>query len=145
MHRAALIAADRLPAEAVLGRIRIPFIQRAQVRHGGGTEDLFLIDLGLRGVFLERASPLPRGDEVEIAFPLPGNERRVTARCRIAWWHPPDMVLTSKTLPSGLGLEFVECEGDGAARIRRHVTDYLLRNPRARRFNRRPEPDEEEP
>lgn len=144
MNRAAPVAADRLPAEPIFRRIRVPFIQRATVRHRGASEELFLIDLGLRGVFLERGSPLPKGDEVEVVFPLPGNERKVTALCRIAWWHPPDMVLTSKTLPSGLGLEFVECAGDGAARIRQHLTEYLLRNPRARRFNRRPEPEEDE-
>jgi hypothetical protein len=145
MDRAAPVEpAERLPPEPVFRRIRITFIQKATLTHAGGREEAFLIDLGLRGVFVERASPLPRGETVELSFRLPGNELPVVARCRVAWWHPRDMALTSKTLPSGVGLEFVEIDGAGARRVRAYLSEYLRRNPRDRRFHRRPEGEEED-
>lgn len=145
MDRVAPVSpAEGIPPEAVFRRIRITFIQKARVTHDGGSEELFLIDLGLRGVFAERAEPLPAGSMAEVSFRLPGNELPVVARCRVAWWHPPEMELTSKTLPSGVGLEFVEIEGAGAARIRAYLSEYLRRNPRDRRFHRRPEGEEED-
>lgn len=145
MDRVAPVTPEEgVPPEAVFRRIRITFIQKATVIHGGGAEEAFLIDLGLRGVFVERAEPLPIGETVEVRFLLPGNELPVAARCRVAWWHPRDMALTSKTLPSGLGLEFVEIDGPAARRVRAYLSEYLRRNPRDRRFHRRPEGEEED-
>jgi hypothetical protein len=100
-------AVEGLPPESVLRKIRIPFIQRASVAIGGRREELFLIDLGLRGVFIERSQPLAPGDEIELWFPLPGNEITVHARCRVAWWRPPAADARSRTLPAGVGVEFV--------------------------------------
>jgi hypothetical protein len=145
MDRVAPVAeAEGLPPEAVFRRIRVPFIHKATLAHAAGREDAFLIDLGLRGVFVERAAPLPEGEAVEVSFRLPGNELPVVARCRVAWWHPRDMVLTSKTLPAGVGLEFVEIDAAGARRVRAYLSEYLRRNPRHRRFHRRPEGEQED-
>ena len=145
MDRTAPVAeAEGLPPESVFRRIRITFIQKATLTHAGGSEDAFLMDLGLRGVFIERAAPLPQGETVEVSFRLPGNELPVIARCRVAWWHPREMALTSKTLPSGVGLEFVEIDGAAARRVRAYLSEYLRRNPRDRRFHRRPEGEEED-
>ena len=80
----------------------------------GGARSCSSSTSALRGVFVERAEPLPIGETVELRFRLPGNELPVATRCRVAWWRPPDMELTSKTLPSGVGLEFVEIDGAGA-------------------------------
>src|SRR5512139_1360767 len=87
-----------LPAEDVLRELRIPFVQRILVEHAGGSEELFTFDLGMRGVFVERAEPLPPGD-VRVTFRLPGNEIPVTVACRPAWWHAPGTQLVSKRLP----------------------------------------------
>ena len=102
------------------------------------------IDLSLRGIFAERAEPLPPAAEVEVTFRLPGNELPVVARCRVAWWRAPEMTLSSKTLPAGLGLEFVDMDGEAARRIRGFLSDYLRGNPRHRRFHRRPDGEEED-
>ena len=142
--RAVPASAEGVLPEPVFRKIRIPFIQRAILVHDGRREELFLIDLALRGVFLERPEPLPEGSEVEVTFRLPGNELEVAARCRVAWWRAPDMALTSKTLPAGLGLEFVEVDGEAARRIRGYLTEYLRGNPRHRRFHRRPDGEEED-
>src|SRR5687768_14144373 len=139
MQRAAPVSTEGVPPEPVFRKIRIPFIQRAAFVHEGGREDLFLIDLAMRGVFVERPAPLPLGTVVEVTFRLPGNELPVVARCRVAWWRAPAMDLKSKTLPAGLGLEFLDLDGDGAGRIRAYLSEYLRGNPRHRRFHRRPD------
>src|SRR5262245_52840285 len=105
----AVASTDDVTSDPVLRRIRIPLIRRAILtRADGRAEDLFVIDLGLSGVFVERPEALPTGERVGIRFTLPGNDIPVQAACRVAWWHPPGAPLVSKSLPSGVGLEFVE-------------------------------------
>jgi Tfp pilus assembly protein PilZ len=139
MQKLADKAAQGLPPDEVLRKIRIPLIRRASMSRGGLPEDVFLIDIGLHGAFVERAEPVPVGEEVEVTFRLPDNELPVIARCRIAWWHPPGRALVSKNLPSGLGLEFVELQPGGRERIRQFIAEYLGREPRRRRFHPQPE------
>ena len=127
-----------VPAEKVLVKIRIPLIQRARLVAAAGEEEVFMMDLGLKGVFIERKAPLPVGDEVKVRFLLPGNEIPVEARCRVAWWHSPEQALVSKSLPSGMGLEFIEVENHGGERVRAFVEGYLQGQPRGRRFHRTP-------
>jgi PilZ domain-containing protein len=144
MQRIGPVISEGVPPEPVFRKIRIPFIQRAAVVHAGGREDLFLIDLALRGVFVERAEPLPAAAVVEVSFRLPGNELPVVARCRVAWWRAPEMAMSSKTLPAGVGLEFIDLDGEGAGRVRAYLSEYLRGNPRHRRFHRRPDGEEED-
>lgn len=125
-----------LPPEDVLDQTRISFIQRARLVHAGRPEDVFLMDLGLAGVFVERSNPLPEGESVEVVFPLPGNEIPVTAAGRVAWWHAPAAPLTSKSLPSGVGIEFLGLSEGNRARIREYLREHFRRSPRARQFAR---------
>ena len=127
--------ASSLSAEQ-LRRLRIPFVQRATLVHGGEGEELFLVDLGVAGVFAERARPLPAGERVTLSFRLPGNDHPVRAVCRVAWWHPPEGPGASRSLPAGLGLEFVEIAEQDRERLRRHLLDYMDRETMARRFHR---------
>jgi hypothetical protein len=124
------------PPEAVLRKIRIPFVQRATLTHRGASEEVFIIDVGLAGVFVEHREPLAAGEGAVVQFPLPGNEIPITARCRVAWSHVPAQRLVSKHLPPGMGLEFVELDERGRERIREHVLDHCRQNPRVRRFLR---------
>lgn len=119
-----------------LGRLRIPFVQRARLTRGAEREDLFLVDLGVAGAFAEREQPLPVGEKVTLSFPLPGNDRPIHAVCRVAWWHGPGSRLVSKSLPAGIGLEFVEVSEEDRARLREHLIDYLGRETMGRRFHR---------
>ena len=136
--------AEALPPEPVLRKIRIPFIQRASVSVAGKVEELFMVDLGLRGTFLERTEALAPGEEIEIWFTLPGNEIRVHARCRVAWSRGPDAPGSVRALPPGIGVEFVEMSERDGERIRQHLADHLRQSPRHRRFLRHPEDSEEE-
>ena len=119
-----------------LARVRISFIQRAALEHAGGSEELFVIDLGLSGVFVERREPLPVGAPVRIRFQLPGNALPVVAECRVAWWHPASAPTDRRSLPPGGGLEFVTLSASDRSRIRDHIAEHCSRHPRARQFAR---------
>jgi Tfp pilus assembly protein PilZ len=123
-----------VPDEAVLRKIRIPFVQRAQLVHASREHDVFLVDLGLFGVFVELSDPLPLGDGVDVTFVLPGNEIPLSARCRVSWWHPSGQA--PKQLPAGLGLEFVEMSPPDRHRLREHLLDHFRRQAGGRRFSR---------
>jgi hypothetical protein len=129
-----------VPPEEVLRRIRIPLIRRASLHWPNRTEDVFMIDLGLSGVFVERAATLDVGDHVEIRFCLPDNEIPIVAVCRVAWWEPakvrPVMPLAVRALPAGAGLEFVEITAADRERVREYLADYYRREPNTRRFVR---------
>jgi hypothetical protein len=137
------VPAEALPTESVLRKIRIPFIQRASMTIGGAREELFVIDLGLRGVFVERVSGVAPGEEVDVSFLIPGNEIVIQARCRVAWWRAPSAPGTLPALPPGNGLEFLSMSERDTERVRQHLLDYLRRHPRHRRFLRHPEEAEE--
>jgi hypothetical protein len=82
-------AAPRGPARSAatdlaLRSVRIPFVQKASLTAAGRTEELFLIDLGLRGAFAEREEPLTVGERVTLRFSLPGNVIPLTFACRVA-------------------------------------------------------------
>ena len=127
-------APDGAVGESVLEKVRVPFIQRAALTRGGQRADVFLMDLGLAGVFVELADPPPVGEAVDVSFRLPGNAITITARCEVAWRHaagtPP------QGFPPGAGLHFVEI-GDGErARVREYLKEYCRRDTQARRFAR---------
>jgi uncharacterized protein (TIGR02266 family) len=118
-----------------LSRVRVPFVRRVTVRHDQTVEDRFSVDLGMRGVFVEREEPLPPGHAVAVSFLLPGNAIPFQASCRVAWWHPPGVALVSKELPAGVGLEFVDVSALDRERLRRFVLAHLQRRLQGRRFH----------
>jgi hypothetical protein len=123
------------PTDDLLRKLRIPYVQRASLTRGAETQAVFILDLGVQGVFVERPG-LPLGETVVVSFQLPGNEIPVVARCRVAWQHESGRNLRSKQLPPGVGLEFVELSDQDRARIRERVEEHYLRGPQARRFLR---------
>jgi hypothetical protein len=141
MHKAPG-SGDGVPPEPLLRKMRIPLVQRARLTHHGVSEDVFTADIGLLGVFVERAKPLTAGEEVEIRFALPGNEMPIVARCRVAWFHAEGAHLQSKALPSGVGLEFMHVSDQDHERLRHFVLEHLRKAPGDRRFSR-PWPDKE--
>ena len=134
---------EDIPTEAVLRRIRVPFVQRATLTRAGAEEELFLVDLGLAGAFAERAEALAMGERVSLSFCLPGNEIPIVAACRVAWWNPAGEGRPSKSLPQGGGLEFVEISEADRARVRRHLIEHFSGHGGLRRFHR-PWPRSEE-
>jgi hypothetical protein len=124
------------PPESVLRQLRIPFVRKAIFASGNWSEDVFMIDIGLAGAFVERADSLPADQEIEIRFPWPGSEIPFSARCRVAWWHPEGGAFSSKSLPSGVGLQFVQMSDADRERLRVLLVDYCQQNPQVQRFLR---------
>jgi hypothetical protein len=127
---------ESAPPESVLKQLRIPFVRRVALVSTARREDAFMIDIGLAGAFVERADSLPIDELLEIRFPWPGSEIPFSARCRVAWWHPEGGALSSKSLPPGAGLQFVEMSEADRERLRGLLADYCRQNPRVRRFLR---------
>lgn len=125
---------DAEASDEVLSRVRIPFIQRGALLLPHGEEPLFLVDLALSGAFAERAEPLPAGERLKLRFRLPGNEIPLVVGCRVAWANRKGGRLVTKSLPAGLGLEFVEIAAPDRARLRAYLRDYLKGG--LRRFHR---------
>jgi Tfp pilus assembly protein PilZ len=127
---------ERIPPESVLRQLRIPFVRKVTLVRGSAAEEVFVIDLGLAGVFVERPEPLPVGEQLDIRLSLPDSEIPFQARCRVAWWHPEGARLASKSLPPGAGLEFVEMSTADRVRLREQLVQYCRQHPRVRRFLR---------
>jgi hypothetical protein len=127
---------EATPPESVLQQLRIPFVRRATLVSGRTEEEVFVIDIGLAGAFVERAEPLVVDTVLEIRFPWPGSEIPFQASCRVAWWHPQGAPLASKSLPPGAGLEFTQMSDSDRERLRALLVDYCGQNPRVRRFLR---------
>jgi hypothetical protein len=136
MTPATSFARDPTPPEGVLQQLRIPFVRRAALVSTVRAEEVFLIDIGLTGAFIERAEALPVDELLEIRVPWPGSEIPFVARCRVAWWHPQGAPLASKSLPPGAGLQFVDMSAADRGRLRALLVDYCRQNPRVRRFLR---------
>jgi hypothetical protein len=136
MKRAAPIAEDGVPEEHVLTRLRIPFVRKATLIRKGRSEDAFVLDLGIEGVFIERTEEMPVGETVEISLPWPGSEVPLNSRCRVAWFHTPGRKLASKSLPPGAGLQFMEMSESDRTRLREFLEEYCRQHPRVRRFLR---------
>lgn len=136
MTPALLRSHEASPPESVLRQLRIPFVRRATLEGEGRCEDVFLIDIGLEGVFVERQESLPIDEPLAIRFVWPGSEIPFQARCRVAWWHPEGAPLSSKSLPPGAGLQFTEMSEADRDRLRVLLVDYCRQNPRVRRFLR---------
>jgi hypothetical protein len=136
MTPALLRSREASPPESVLRQLRIPFVRRATLEGEKRREDVFLIDIGFAGVFVERKEPLPVDEPLEIRFLWPGSEIPFQARCRVAWWHPEGAPLSSKSLPPGAGLQFTEMSEADRERLRALLVDYCRQNPRVRRFLR---------
>jgi Tfp pilus assembly protein PilZ len=127
---------DAVPPDKILTKVRIPFVQKATITHKGKSQEAFTIDVGLAGVYVERSEPLPIGESVVVSFHIPGYEIPLTARCRVAWSHGLDKPLASKSLPPGLGLQFVELPPVDSRRVRDLVVEHYRRHPGVRRFLR---------
>lgn len=124
-----------MPRSKALDQFRISMIRRARLTRGEHVHSVLLLDVGMRGVFVEWTDdPLPLGERVGISFRLPENERPIEAECRVAWWHPART--SPADLPAGAGLAF-ETLGEGdQARLQALIEEHTRRDPRARQFTR---------
>jgi len=81
------------------------------------------LDVSARGMFLRTNQIYSVGEEVLVRFSLPGVARPFKAVGRVTWSSPTD---TPQGLPAGMGIQFVDLEGQGQGVIEQYVVELLL-------------------
>jgi hypothetical protein len=123
--------------------VRISLIRRALVSWEGRDESVMMLDVGLRGVYVEHARAPAPGTAAVVSFTLPENEIPLVVPCRVAWRHTRAGTFVRRSLPPGCGLEFQRLDPAGERRLLRHLHAHLDKSGHARRFVARwPDADE---
>ena len=81
-------------------------------------------DLSAGGVFIATAILHPVGTEFDISMHIDDGEKGVVRAVGVVRWHRS---ADEDDAPQGVGLQFVEVESDGAARIERHIARCIER------------------
>jgi uncharacterized protein (TIGR02266 family) len=82
-------------------------------------------DLSAGGVFIATAILHPVGTEFNVSMHIADGEKGMVHALGIVRWHRP--AEEGSDAPQGVGLQFVEVEGDGAARIERYIASCTAR------------------
>ncbi len=92
-----------------------------------------LLDLSLKGVYIATKELPDVGDELEVAFRVPGNERELAIKSVVVW---VQKVQTHPVhgLPPGFGATFQTLEIDDVRVIARAIQSYCLSNPLYRQY-----------
>lgn len=98
-----------------------------------GNLDAMVLDLSLRGLYVATEALPAVGDELEVGFRVPGNERALKLRCSVAW------IQTHQThpvhgLPIGFGVRFKKLAVEDVRVIARAIQAYCLSNPIYRQY-----------
>jgi len=107
--------------------LRIPFVRRCTVR-GALEGRAMLLDLSLRGVYVATKELPSVGEELEIEFRVPGNDRQLAIQSVVAW---VQVVQTHPVhgLPPGFGATFEKLEIEDTRVIARTIQIYCQSNP----------------
>ncbi len=81
------------------------------------------LDISGRGMFLRTGQVYPVGEEVLVRFGLPGVGRSFKLVAKVMWSSPTD---TAQGLPAGMGVQFVDLEGQEQGTIEQYVIELLL-------------------
>jgi len=92
-----------------------------------------LLDLSLRGIYVATPELPTVGDELEVTFRVPGNDRELQIRALVAWTQ------TKQThpvhgLPVGFGARFRKLDVEDVRAIARTIQAYCLSNPIYRQY-----------
>ncbi|RLB45249.1 MAG: hypothetical protein DRI90_28645 [Deltaproteobacteria bacterium] len=82
-------------------------------------------DLSAGGVFIATAILHPVGTEFKVSMHIDDGEKGMVHALGVVRWHRS--AEEGSDAPQGVGLQFVEMEGDGAARIERHIAACIAR------------------
>jgi uncharacterized protein (TIGR02266 family) len=81
------------------------------------------LDVSGRGMFVRTTQVYPVGEEVLVRFGLPGVGRPFKLTGKVMWSSPTD---TPQGLPAGMGIQFVDLEGQEQGMIEQYVVELLL-------------------
>jgi len=96
---------------------------RIQYKHSNEQEKVladYSVNLSTGGVFIETDTILPAETELNIEFMLPGNNRSIRCKGRVAWINHPERK-QNVNLPGGMGLQFVNLPWDDMNAIRHFI------------------------
>jgi type IV pilus assembly protein PilZ len=74
-------------------------------------------------MFVRTTQVYPVGEEVLVRFGLPGVGRPFKLTGKVMWSSPTD---TPQGLPAGMGIQFVDLEGQEQGTIEQYVVELLL-------------------
>jgi hypothetical protein len=102
-----------------------------------------MLDIGLRGVYVEHSAAPGPGTTGVIELTLPNNELPLVVACHVAWRHTQAGTYVRRSLPPGCGLEFEALDETTEGRLVSHLAEHLAKPGHSRRFVARwPDPDE---
>lgn len=113
--------------------LRIPFVRRCTVATTGGNDEAMVLDLSLRGLYVATHKLPIVGEELEVVFHVPGNERELRILSVVAW------IQTHQThpvhgLPVGFGARFKKLVIEDVRVIARTIQTYCQSNPIYRQY-----------
>ncbi|HEX7629871.1 MAG TPA: response regulator [Candidatus Methylomirabilis sp.] len=81
------------------------------------------LDVSARGMFLRTAQVYPVGEDILVRFNLPGVAHPFKTIGRVMWSSSVD---TSQGLPAGMGIQFLDLEGQEQGVVEQYVVELLL-------------------
>jgi uncharacterized protein (TIGR02266 family) len=81
------------------------------------------LDVSARGIFLRTTQVYPVGEDILVRFNLPGVAHPFKAIGRVVWSSAVD---TSQGLPAGMGVHFLDMEGQEQGIVEQYVVELLL-------------------
>jgi uncharacterized protein (TIGR02266 family) len=80
----------------------------------------WMLNINAGGLFVEIDRLHPVDTLVTLEFTLPGHTEHIRCRGRVAWVNHPEWIKTT-SLPSGMGIQFLDLTEDAARAVREHV------------------------
>ena len=77
----------------------------------------YSVNLSTGGLFLETENPLSQDEALQLTFYLPNQNQPIACRGSVAWVNAPE-VPSKPTLPSGMGIKFMDLELEQLHQIR---------------------------
>ncbi|MFQ5792997.1 MAG: PilZ domain-containing protein [Acidobacteriota bacterium] len=108
--------------------VRIPFVRSCGL--GRGEEELpgLLLDLSLKGVYVKTDTLPGKGEILEVAFRVPGNDRQLRLSGLVVWVNR-EQSHPVHGLPPGFGLRFLALSPEDAVLIQSTIEAYCQSNP----------------
>jgi uncharacterized protein (TIGR02266 family) len=101
---------------------------RFSIRYGIFQQNLlsnYAVNLSTGGIFIETDTILPPHTSLGLEFVLPEPKREIVCQGRVAWVNHPDKII-NPALPAGMGLQFLDLQGDDLDAIRDYIKTRAL-------------------
>jgi len=86
----------------------------------------YSVDMSTGGVFIETVHIRPVDTQLEVQFSLPDSDTIITCKARVAWTNDPGQI-KKYSLPTGMGIQFVDLSLENLQAIRNFLKDCDLK------------------